>query len=877
MNGTDLLADFREKQSEGAFSELVRRYTNLVYSVAKRRLPNASLAQEITQIVFIRLAKAAPKLRSDAELAAWLHRTTVHVSIDQWRSETRRRVREEHAAAMQTDLDETLAWNEMAPVLDEALNELNDADRQAVLLRFFDHKTMRELGAIVGVSEDAAKMRVSRALDRLRSQLVGRGVTCGAMALGTMLSNRSVEAAPSSLVAALLCLSFPVPATVVTTAGAFGSLLHVSRMKLVAGLATSVLVGVVSLIVFRSQDRANRVAEVAAAQSNAVSVEQNQQTNTSVPQQTDTAAEDDEPDPLKLLQTVAQAREQIGSGSMELQLATERLQNGHIETNQIRLSALFDDKKLRMEQVGREYRYTAIGEASAAQEARMKEEGLDRAAAVREGLLQGFEAHYFTAYDGAALLTYRETDGKSAGAVIDDSNKGSSQFIFDPRCLGLSGLLSVGSTIKNCLGYAEAKAIKLVGRELVAGVPAWHVEVRSKYDAALNFWIDVAHPDRVLKHASARDVVLSKYDDASPIPTEVTTMHSDSSSRRLIRSNAQFNVPVDPASWTLAGLGMAVGTDIVDVRIHRSIGYWTGTGLSEDPPPNTGKTAEPQNPPNLVELMNRLEYDPGSNAALEAATWILLNIPDGPEVEKAAEVILRDHIQNPGLLHLCRQLERLRHRSAKKLLAAVLENNPNVELQATACFTLATLLKDEAKFGQNKKATAEADKLFERVTTEFARIGPTRTELARRAKPELYELRHVIIGKPAPVTEGEDLNRQKMNLNDYRGKVVVLMFWTASTASDAAAHRKMLEGNGEKPIALVGVNCDKDLSKAKAAAEKHDITWPSFWDKRDGPISTNWNVNSWLTVLILDPQGVIRYRGLYGREFIDIVDALLRE
>src|SRR5260370_2483649 len=107
MNGTDLLADFRANRSEGAFTELVRRYTSLVYSVAKRRLSNVSLAQEGTQTVFIRLAKAAPKLRGDAEFAAWLHRTTVHVSIDLWRSQFRRRVRPPTPPPIQPDLDYT--------------------------------------------------------------------------------------------------------------------------------------------------------------------------------------------------------------------------------------------------------------------------------------------------------------------------------------------------------------------------------------------------------------------------------------------------------------------------------------------------------------------------------------------------------------------------------------------------------------------------------------------------------------------------------------------------------------------------------------------------------------------------------------------------
>jgi len=122
MNGTDLLAEFRATGSEHAFSEVVRRYTNLVYSVAKRRLSNIALAQDATQTVFIRLAKAAPNIRGDADLVAWLHRTTVNASIDLWRSESRRRAREEHAVAMQSDRTESPIWNEIAPAVDDAVN-----------------------------------------------------------------------------------------------------------------------------------------------------------------------------------------------------------------------------------------------------------------------------------------------------------------------------------------------------------------------------------------------------------------------------------------------------------------------------------------------------------------------------------------------------------------------------------------------------------------------------------------------------------------------------------------------------------------------------------------------------------------------------------
>src|SRR6476469_7256387 len=102
MSSTDLLAEFRASRSESAFGALAQRYTHFVYSIAKRRLSNSALAEEVTQAVFTRLAQAPPPLSQDAELTAWLHRTAVHVSIDVWRSESRRRLREQHAIAMQT-------------------------------------------------------------------------------------------------------------------------------------------------------------------------------------------------------------------------------------------------------------------------------------------------------------------------------------------------------------------------------------------------------------------------------------------------------------------------------------------------------------------------------------------------------------------------------------------------------------------------------------------------------------------------------------------------------------------------------------------------------------------------------------------------------
>jgi len=885
MNGTELLADFRGSRSEQAFGELVRHYTNLVYSVAKRRLANGSLAEEVTQMVFIRLARSAPNLRGDAELVAWLHRTTVHVSIDLWRSESRRRLREAQAAAMQPDVADTSGWNELALVLDEALNELHDSDRQAILLRFFDGKAMRDLGEVFGISEDAAKMRVSRAMERLRSQLGARGVTCSAAALASLMAERAVEAAPSQLVATLARLRLAGAAGLGALSSVFSLFTQVSKLKLIASVGAVVLVGTLAFLFLPSRERpANPAfgAGIGASQTTAPPAT-SAQVQPAATETIDAAAQGGEPDPLKLLQAVAQARQRIGSGSISFQFIGEgeSLDSGRTETNRLQLAALFDGQKLRYEQLGTEYRYTGVGEAAEPQRARVREEGLNKAAAVREGLLEPFESHHVSAYDGTALLQYWEVDGKSNDATIDEPHRGRGYFIFDPRCLGLRAHLFVSSTVENCLGYNEAKAIKLVGRESVDGVPAWHVQVRSKYDETLEFWLDAAQPVRVLKHANGLDVVLSKYPASTaspPLPTEVSTVeyrHGKLSYRkRFIRAESYFNKPIDPSSWTLAGLGMTVGAAVVDIRIHRRLGYWTGAGLSDSQP---SKSAEAPTPRNMAELLALLESAPASRDALEAATWIILNTPDGPEVQKAGDVILREHTADTNLLQLCKELDRLRPRCSTNLLEAFLKNNPSAVVRATACFSLATLLKEEARFGQNPKATAEAERLFERLTTEFAGIGPVGFHLAHRARPELHELRHLTIGKPAPETEGEDPEGQRMNLRNYRGNVVVLVFWTASTASDLGEHRKLAGRMAGRPFSLVGVNCDNDLNKAKAAAEKYELTLPSFWDEQSGPISQSWNVRSWLTTIVLDAKGVIRYREVRGVEIEKAVDTLLQE
>jgi len=204
MDVPELLLRIREERCEKAFEELMRRYSRLVYSVGWRRLGDQFLAEECVQEVFLRLARGLPRLSSEAELVGWLHATAHRVTIDRWRKETRRLDREQKAALMPiVSESEDGHWSEVAPLLDAALNDLGPADRQAILLRYFQCESLRTVGRALGLSEDAAKMRLRRALEKLQTILGKRGITCSSAALAILLEKNAAEAAVPRLIDAL--------------------------------------------------------------------------------------------------------------------------------------------------------------------------------------------------------------------------------------------------------------------------------------------------------------------------------------------------------------------------------------------------------------------------------------------------------------------------------------------------------------------------------------------------------------------------------------------------------------------------------------------------------------------------------------------------
>lgn len=234
-----LLAEYVEGGSEAAFREIVARYVNLVHSTALRLVDgDIQLAEDVTQTVFIRLSRNARKLSRKSMLGGWLHRDTCYVASKTMRSERRRRTREREAALMNSNHPSDGVEN--LSLLDQAINLLGNEDRTAILLRFFEQRDFRSVGLAMGTSEDAARMRVTRALNKLQSMLKRRGATFSAAALATTLAAQAVSAAPAGLAASVAGIAL---ASSTATAGASATLLKLMTItKLKAGIAIAAAV-----------------------------------------------------------------------------------------------------------------------------------------------------------------------------------------------------------------------------------------------------------------------------------------------------------------------------------------------------------------------------------------------------------------------------------------------------------------------------------------------------------------------------------------------------------------------------------------------------------------------------------------------------------
>ena len=241
----ELLSRYARDHSELAFAELIRRHVDLVYSAALRLMSgDVHRAQDVAQQIFSELARQSKRLTRHPALAGWLYTTTRQMALHANRSEQRRKAREEEASTMNELLREPgpeQDWNALRLVLEDAMHDLGEKDRLAVLLRFFQNKSLKEVGAALGLSDNAARMRVDRALEKLRVQLARKGVTSTTAVLALALAGNTVSAAPPGFVATLTSASLAGAAAGTGTTLTF--LKFMAMTKLQVGVIGAIALG----------------------------------------------------------------------------------------------------------------------------------------------------------------------------------------------------------------------------------------------------------------------------------------------------------------------------------------------------------------------------------------------------------------------------------------------------------------------------------------------------------------------------------------------------------------------------------------------------------------------------------------------------------
>ncbi len=198
ISDAQLLAEYARTGSDAAFTELVRRHGGAVRAAALRQTNQPHLAEEVTEAVFLALARKAATLNPSTVLLGWLLRATRYAAIDALRAESRRQRHQAELHAMHCsdpasggspDPEAESLWQRLAPYLDQALFRLRELDRHALLLRFFENKTLGAVGAALGIPEEAARKRVKRALERLHAELVRQGAPASAPLLPVVLGS----------------------------------------------------------------------------------------------------------------------------------------------------------------------------------------------------------------------------------------------------------------------------------------------------------------------------------------------------------------------------------------------------------------------------------------------------------------------------------------------------------------------------------------------------------------------------------------------------------------------------------------------------------------------------------------------------------------
>ena len=258
---------------------------------------------------------------------------------------------------------------------------------------------------------------------------------------------------------------------------------------------------------------------------------------------------------------------------------------------------------------------------------------------------------------------------------------------------------------------------------------------------------------------------------------------------------------------------------------------------------------------------------------------------------KALALLLAKYVESPKLGPVSTSLGFSTDKASEELLRAILAKNPSRDVQGQTAMALAMLLKHHRDSAErrddpaaSKKLDQEIEALYDRVVKEYSDVKSAfRGTVGKTAEAELYEIRSLCVGKVAPDIKGKDSDGKEFKLSDYRGKVVLIDFWASwcvpcmALVPHARETVKRLDG---KPFVVVGVNVDKTAETLKSCEEKNEMTWRSFHDGVQGPVSQHWNIHGIPMLYILDHNGVIRFKSLAspGDAVLDKhIDALVKE
>ena len=286
------------------------------------------------------------------------------------------------------------------------------------------------------------------------------------------------------------------------------------------------------------------------------------------------------------------------------------------------------------------------------------------------------------------------------------------------------------------------------------------------------------------------------------------------------------------------------------------------------------------------------EAYPRSEAAFRALSWICQNMPSGPPsllpqsgsniLQLTVKRLERDHLQSTNFTdQILQRISALGETEAEGLLRQLAETNPHREVRGQALYHLAKRLARAAEDKPSADGEQRIVTLFQRVTNDFASLPHWRGTLGEAAARDLYEIQNLGVGKLAPEIIGTDADGAEFKLSDHRGNIVVLIFsgeWCVPCRAQQPRLRALQAVFRDKPVRLLGVMSDPP-ERLRQAVRKGDITWPCWCDHdhSSGPITTQWNINSWPTMHLVDQDGVIRQRNVSVGQLQGVLEKLLQE